>query len=509
MELRSRIKKYFTPELLHQIAAVCDTMRINSAHHKMVVVQQLLRMAGVQYNVLGGATNRLTLSMDSYTVKIAVDHQGYVDNEIEFSISQELQPYVTKTYETNGYVLVCEEVRLLSLSEFKLLRSDILTILSELSSDYLMGDVGYDAKNYENWGIREDGSLVILDYAYIHRATETLFVCEVCGEGILRYDSNYNYLKCSNAANCTATFSYIDRKRIQGDQVDLDMVEEAKSNAIKIRKGHTSRTVTDNFGRLFNGNHKITSNFDEYLQYIKEKNNMSINYEEQAKAMDLMVAMAASKNQAETERATKELTELYNSVKDEDEEVVEYEEEPTLYDMIENQESSDEEEDDDYDNLEIDYDDAMSLDDLVSAAKHPHAVEETIDEAESSRLNELDELTRLAKAANHADITPDEPDKEELRESVEEMKQVAENSDTPVVTADVQKIQLSSIYGEIRANQETETSEPEVEVPVQNVHKEFVRQDKQEEQEEQKMEIDETVISENDKQGVYLNGEKL
>ena len=167
MKLTSKIKANIPQECLRDIAAVCTTMRINSYHHKMLIVQQLLLKHGVKFSVLGGATNRLTLFIDGYTFKFAMDHQGFEDNFIEYSICRELQPYVTKTYETNGYVLVAECVKPMTRTDFKLRKSDIERILSTLSQDYLLGDVGYTKKNYTNWGIRDDGSVVILDYAYI------------------------------------------------------------------------------------------------------------------------------------------------------------------------------------------------------------------------------------------------------------------------------------------------------------------------------------------------------
>lgn len=110
-------------------------MRINSSQHKMLIIQQILKRNGIHFSVLGGATNRIALYIDGYAVKFAVDHQGYVDNLIEYSISYELQPYVTKSYETNGYILIAETVKTMSLDDFKLRRTDIETILSNLSQE--------------------------------------------------------------------------------------------------------------------------------------------------------------------------------------------------------------------------------------------------------------------------------------------------------------------------------------------------------------------------------------
>ena len=131
MKIKSKIKQLFCDDLLNLCAVTCDTMRINSSQHKMLIIQQLLKKYNIPFSVLGGATNRIALYIDRYAVTFAVDHQGYVDNLVEYSISRELQPYVTKSYETNGYILVAESVKTMSLDDFKLRRADIETILSK------------------------------------------------------------------------------------------------------------------------------------------------------------------------------------------------------------------------------------------------------------------------------------------------------------------------------------------------------------------------------------------
>ena len=186
----SKIKSMFPDELLVLLGAVCDTRRIDSIHEKMKIVMQLMKKYHIYYNSLGGATNRVVLFIDGYAVKIAIDRQGYKDNLMEYGLTRELQPYVTKTFETNGYVLVAECVKTMTKEEFKARNYDIKQILQTMASDYLMGDVGYINKNSTNWGIRDNGEIVILDYAYIHRATEHLFRCDECGCGVLRYTYN-------------------------------------------------------------------------------------------------------------------------------------------------------------------------------------------------------------------------------------------------------------------------------------------------------------------------------
>lgn len=246
MKLTSKIKEFLGEELMELAGSICDLRKIASNQDKMRLVVRLLTTYGINYSILGGATNRLAVLINGYVFKFALDNQGVKDNLIEYAISSELQPFVTKSYETSGYILVAEYVTVMTLDKFKARKSDILKVLSLLGNSYLLGDVGYNRKNYTNWGIRDDGSVVILDYAYCHRATEQLFKCDKCGEGLLTYDSTYTTLICTNrTAGCNAQYSYNDRKAIQGEQIDIDTVNEAKERSIVIKKGEESQEVTE------------------------------------------------------------------------------------------------------------------------------------------------------------------------------------------------------------------------------------------------------------------------
>jgi hypothetical protein len=271
----------------------------------------------------------------------------------------------------------------MSLDDFKLRRTDIETILSNLSQDYLLGDVGIINKNYTNWGIRDNGEVVILDYAYIHRGTEKLFTCEVCGCGILRYDSTYTKLKCSNVSNCNAEFNYIQRKAVQGDQVDLDMIEECKNNSIKLGKGISEKELFENQDGSYTGRRVITT-LTEYIKYLKEKNNMMNKEFDTERAVDLLVKQALATSDTEKAELTKELDELYQETKIEDDADIEIDELHPVYncddgvDVIE-QGSNDEEDDDNedviYADTDSDYVHALSLDDLVIMARKANQTE--------------------------------------------------------------------------------------------------------------------------------------
>lgn len=263
----------FNDEQLRYIAAICDTKRIESNAQKMITLGNLLYTWGIDFEILGGATNRIVLQIDGYAVKFAMDEQGYQDNLIEYSLSPELQPYVTKSFETNGYILIAECVEVINTSQkWELYRYEIRKVLDTLCQDYLLGDVGYVKKNMTNWGIR-NGKPVILDYAYCHRATENLFTCSRCGS-VLTYDSSYDVLMCTDRSGCKARYTYNERKRIQGKEVDIKMIAEQKASSIKLPEGVKQKDIETFGDKLVGDNIYVIDNPGDNYRYQKLKEDM-------------------------------------------------------------------------------------------------------------------------------------------------------------------------------------------------------------------------------------------
>ena len=312
MILRSKIKGLFSEEVIKLLASICDTRRIDSAHKKMELIQQLLKKHEIMFYTLGGATNRIALMIGGYTVKFALDRQGYKDNLMEYALSKELQPYVTKTYETNGYIVVAECVKLMTIEEWHLRKFDILKVLETLSQDYLLGDVGYIKKNFTNWGIRDDGSVVILDYAYCHRATENLFTCDVCGSGILRYDSTFSFLKCNNATVCTAKYDYTERKLIQGNDVDWEMIDDMKAESLMVPVGSTTIEVVDRDGIFKKGNIRVVDTPEEYYEYLRRAQKMGRNFDEN-EVLGLTIKSMHEKDPKKKQEIENQIAELMKS----------------------------------------------------------------------------------------------------------------------------------------------------------------------------------------------------
>lgn len=300
----SKIKSMFPSDLLKYIAAICDNRRISSNNEKMTILCNLLNSYDVNFEILGGATNRIVLQIGGYAVKFAMDDQGYLDNLIEYSLSPELQPFVTKSYETNGYIQVQETVEVMNKEMFRMYNYEIIKVLETICQDYLLGDVGIIEKNRTNWGIR-DGKPVILDYAYCHRATDNLFTCGKCGKP-LTYDSSFDKLICVDRSSCKTIYTYNERKRIQGNQVDIDMIKERKEDSIRLDGDIKFKDIEMVDDRLISDKYFVIDCPEDAYRYeqLKEERSMKVfmNVEDEIASMEerfaAMVDLALDPNDA-------------------------------------------------------------------------------------------------------------------------------------------------------------------------------------------------------------------
>lgn len=195
-KLRSMIKQYISDECYFDLYRC--TLLDTDNNGRIFEAKRVLQRHGVPFDGLGSGTNRFAVMIDQYAVKIAVDDDGMIDNRREFKYSQELYPYVTKSYECipNGLILVSEYVNVFEESTFRAKKEEMKEILSIISRRYLIGDVGYNPKNYINWGSRPDGTICILDFAYIYDLSFKVFTCDCNGISMVKYDENFVNLRC-------------------------------------------------------------------------------------------------------------------------------------------------------------------------------------------------------------------------------------------------------------------------------------------------------------------------
>ena len=160
--MRHRIQELFSQEDIDAIRAICNDP-VNKDNN-MKGEKILFRLKDKGFVELGSGTNRLALQLGGYVYKFALDSYGVRDNWNEFNMSPELQPFVTKTYETNGYIAIAEYAKLITKQEFFDSEENIRSILEVLSENYLFCDMGIISKNYLNYGFLDSGELVIIDY---------------------------------------------------------------------------------------------------------------------------------------------------------------------------------------------------------------------------------------------------------------------------------------------------------------------------------------------------------
>lgn len=137
----------------------------------------------------------------------------FVDNFTEFKRSIECPEYFIKAYETNMLILVEEYVTLMDEQEFRLNENGIKMILEDLSKKYIFEDIGFTFKNFENYGYRSNGDIVILDLGYIYNlhGNEDVFSCPKC-RGQLLYNTNYTGFVCQNN-QCKTKYNFLDLRR--------------------------------------------------------------------------------------------------------------------------------------------------------------------------------------------------------------------------------------------------------------------------------------------------------
>ena len=117
-------------------------------------------------------------------------------------------------------VSTSEYVEIFTIDDYIERKDEMREILEEISNaGFLLGDVGVSSKNYINWGIRSDGSICIMDFAYIYDTKFSTFTCR-CGD-LLKYDSDFNELICPSCGE-KYTFGQVRRRitrKMQADEI--------------------------------------------------------------------------------------------------------------------------------------------------------------------------------------------------------------------------------------------------------------------------------------------------
>lgn len=210
--VKSKIKKYFSNDQIKALFYNAKRLDILSDDNNGKV-EEVQKLIGPSFKELGPGTNRVAFLRDGYVFKIALDVDGMVDNFTEFKRGAELPHYLAKPYECNQLILVSEYVTVIDQDEFLNNIDNIKIILEDMSAQYIFDDMGTIPKNFQNWGYRNDGTLVCLDYGYLYPkiGNETALICPKCGEK-LEYTSNFAEFQCQKST-CNTKYRIMDIRR--------------------------------------------------------------------------------------------------------------------------------------------------------------------------------------------------------------------------------------------------------------------------------------------------------
>ena len=238
IEVDSLINNIFSKELLKMLYYHACRVDIEDNNTKAEMIAELI---GPEFQELGTGTNRIAFLYTpgperkfrggaGLVFEIALDRRGFIDNFTEFKRSMELSEYCIKAYETNMLILVEEYVTLMDDKEFTANENGIKTILEDLSRNYIFEDIGFNLKNYQNYGYRTNGDIVILDLGYIFsiRGNEHVLSCPKC-RGQLTYNQNYTGFVCQNS-QCRTKYTFLDIRRRMN--LDLENFENQMISAL-------------------------------------------------------------------------------------------------------------------------------------------------------------------------------------------------------------------------------------------------------------------------------------
>ena len=240
-----RINQYFDQDmrkfLLDCVNGEYDDDDASNVNKVAELIKERLTPLG--FREIGVGSNRIVFLKDGYAYKIAMDRRGCVDNMSEYLRSVEEPDLLAKVYETNRLVAVVEYCKLISAEEFAQHKDAIREMLMYLSKRYVMQDLGTTEKNYCNIGLRNNGTLVFIDYAYMYKiaGNEDALRCRLCG-GLIRPNDNFTAYKCSNR-DCEQP--YLTYEIINHMQRDVDECDDA--SVIELIGADDEGTDSSNF----------------------------------------------------------------------------------------------------------------------------------------------------------------------------------------------------------------------------------------------------------------------
>ena len=274
--LRSFIHEKFPIELRIDLDIISRRRDIKGPEKVEEILNALKKYNVGDITKLGPGTNRYGFKLDGFVVKVATDNDGKIDNMKEFKMAKRLFPHVPKTYEVseNGSLLIAEYIQPFdSFTEMLRYSDEIKTILQDLSSVYLIGDVGITSKNYANWGLRiGTNEVVCLDFAYIYDVSSEIFICRHCkSNSMLVPNKDFTKLICPNPA-CGKETLFEDIRAMIPNDYHRSQIGDLTEEGYPMTDSNVPTELTEKRSNYLVKKTKKSSN-----KHTHDENNMSIN----------------------------------------------------------------------------------------------------------------------------------------------------------------------------------------------------------------------------------------
>ena len=222
--LRSRIN-----EVVRSEEMAWDLIELNrsSIKHgkKAMEFYRILEQNGVRFEQLGIGTNRVGVKINGYCFKYSLNKEGLFDTRREMYLSKLLGKDVVMVHEitSDGTLGVYEYVRTLSSeSELKQYYDKIHAMLERITTKYFIGDMGIVTKNSRNIGVRSDGTVCSIDFAYIRSIKSSDVTCPHC-RAVYRYNDDFSSVYC----NCRNNVKFEELRRyFADDSADLTRIPQ-------------------------------------------------------------------------------------------------------------------------------------------------------------------------------------------------------------------------------------------------------------------------------------------
>lgn len=251
--LRSLVLEHFTFDCMLELYKLLKDPSITNNEKRDELVG-ILDKYKIPHERIGTGTNRYTAIIDGFIMKFCLDDDGMIDNLREFKYTTYLQPDVIRVYESllDGLIMVCEYVEVMDIKDFykSKVQDDWLKICERISSQYFIGDIGIDTKNYKNLGFRKNlnRDLVVLDFAYCYPLSYKAFTCNCSStRPILYYNEKYTHLICPK---CKKSYSFADIRRKMSRAEQEKEIGNVRDMGYLITKPHQEVPLDPRFSVL-------------------------------------------------------------------------------------------------------------------------------------------------------------------------------------------------------------------------------------------------------------------